>query len=705
MIPVFATAQQDPFVEMWSGKQIDSLKVVYEHTTNDTMRMRLARSFGWHYQEINRDSSLYFQSIQLELARKLELKLWEADALDQGGWVLAQLKNYPLSLQYFLAALEILQKKDCEKNIWLITLFSKDKVPEKARLTCLASTYNDISTLYDATGNKAEELSNLLQGFKIAQHINNSTMIALITLNTAGLYLRRGQTDSALIYLRISQDNMIKSGYKTYEGEALNTLGDIFTGKKDYKMAKQYYDLSISANKRNNVATGIPNNFLSLANLYVALGKDDSAVYYTREAINGFKKVENYTGLSRAYRFISTLQKKAGNPDSAYFFLQLYTVLNDSLAKSEKEKIDAYQNVGFNQQIEMQQRERKQIQKENAIRTYALLAGIGIFMLIAFLLYRNNRNRKKANQLLQIQKEEIQSQKKNVEKTLSDLKITQSHLIQSEKMASLGELTAGIAHEIQNPLNFVNNFSEVSSELIKEMVEEVDKGNTEEVKAIAGDVVQNLEKINHHGKRAADIVKGMLQHSISSSGIKEPTDINTLADEYLKLAYQSLRAKDKLFNASMETNFDHTLPKINVVSQDIGRVILNLITNAFYAVNERSKKGEPNYEPAVSITTQLTANNQQLIAIKDNGSGIPDAIIDKIFQPFFTTKPTGQGTGIGLSLAYDIVKAHGGSIEVKTNYRPIGGSLNLNSIGEPGEIKVETSEGVGTEFTIQLPLN
>ena len=339
-VPVFAKAQQDPFVEIWNDKQIDSLREVWAHTAgNDTMRMRLSRSFGWHYQEINRDSSLYFQSIQLELARKLKLKLWEADALDQGGWVLAQLGNYPLSLQYFLAALEILHSKDCEKNIWLVTLLSKDKDPEKARLTCLASTYNDISTLYAATGNKAEELSNLLQGFKIAQHINNSTMIALITLNTAGAYLRKGQPDSALMYLRVSQDNMIKSGYKTYEGEALNTLGNIFTGKKDYTLAKHYYDLSISANKQNNVATGIPNNFLSLANLYVALGKDDSAVHYTREAINGFKKVNNYTGLSLAYKFISTLQKKGGNRDSAYFFLQLHTALNDSLARAEKEKI------------------------------------------------------------------------------------------------------------------------------------------------------------------------------------------------------------------------------------------------------------------------------------------------------------------------------------------------------------------------------
>ena len=281
--------------------------------------------------------------------------------------------------------------------------------------------------------------------------------------------------------------------------------------------------------------------------------------------------------------------------------------------------------------------------------------------------------------------EEVTRQTAEIRTTLDNLKSTQAQLIQAEKMASLGELTAGIAHEIQNPLNFVNNFSEVSIDIAKELKEEIEKleipeKDKEYVNEIIGDLSSNQEKINHHGKRASSIVKGMLEHSRTSSGKKEPTDINALADEYLKLAYQSLRAKDKDFNATLETNFDTTLPKINVVSQDIGRVILNLITNAFYAVNERSKKAESDYVPTVSVITELTANSQLLIAISDNASGIPDAIKDKIFQPFFTTKPTGQGTGLGLSLAYDIVKAHG------------------------GELKVESKEGEGSEFIINLPV-
>jgi signal transduction histidine kinase len=269
--------------------------------------------------------------------------------------------------------------------------------------------------------------------------------------------------------------------------------------------------------------------------------------------------------------------------------------------------------------------------------------------------------------------------KQQVEKTLTDLKQAQTQLVQSEKMASLGELTAGIAHEIQNPLNFVNNFSEVSHELLDEMKAELEKGDADEAKALAEDVKQNLEKILHHGKRADAIVKGMLQHSRTSSGQKELTDINVLADEYLRLAYHGLRAKDKTFNAKFETELDESVEKINVVPQEIGRVILNLINNAFYAVTEKRKQNQNGYEPTVTVSTRKQ-NDLVEVRVKDNGNGIPQKTLDKIFQPFFTTKPTGQGTGLGLSLSYDIItKGHG------------------------GELKVETKEGEGSEFIIQLP--
>lgn len=270
--------------------------------------------------------------------------------------------------------------------------------------------------------------------------------------------------------------------------------------------------------------------------------------------------------------------------------------------------------------------------------------------------------------------------------TLNSLKKTQTQLVQAEKMASLGELTAGIAHEIQNPLNFVNNFSEVSVELANELKEEMkqsslDEKEKKELEKLIDDLVQNQEKINFHGKRADGIVKGMLMHSRSSSGQKEPTDINALADEYLRLSYHGLRAKDKTFNAAFKTDFDTDLPKANVVSQDIGRVILNLFTNAFYSVTEKKKQLNGAYEPTVSVTTKMSDGKIE-VRVRDNGMGIPQKVIDKIYQPFFTTKPGGQGTGLGLSLSYDIVtKGHG------------------------GQMSVETKEGEFAEFIIQLPVS
>ncbi|MEE9373401.1 MAG: ATP-binding protein [Saprospiraceae bacterium] len=274
---------------------------------------------------------------------------------------------------------------------------------------------------------------------------------------------------------------------------------------------------------------------------------------------------------------------------------------------------------------------------------------------------------------------ELTLQKEELIHALDDLKSTQAQLIQSEKMASLGELTAGIAHEIKNPLNFVNNFAEVNNELIEEMIAEIDKGDMEEVKAIASDIKQNLEKINNHGKRADAIVKGMLEHSRTSDGEKTPTDINALSDEYLRLAYHGLRAKDKSFNATMKTDFDDSIEIINIITQDIGRVILNLITNAFYAVSHTKLSKSEEFAPTVWLKTKKTKIGIE-ISVKDNGNGIPSDVLDKIFQPFFTTKPTGEGTGLGLSMSYDII----------TN-------------GHGGTLKVESIEGEGSIFTIVLP--
>jgi signal transduction histidine kinase len=371
--------------------------------------------------------------------------------------------------------------------------------------------------------------------------------------------------------------------------------------------------------------------------------------------------------LGTLYEDIFFAYKQKNQQDSAYKYLLITSQIKDSLYKVRIANLSAFQNVSFEEILRLESLESEQLQTESKIRIYSLLAGLMVVSVIGIILFRNNNQRKKSNLLLTSQKNEIEQQKKQVEESMEQLQSTQSQLIQSEKMASLGELTAGIAHEIQNPLNFVNNFADVNVELIEELETEANKGNLEEVKLLAKDIKENETKITHHGKRADAIVKNMLQHSRKTSGQKELTDINALCDEYLRLSYHGLKAKDKAFNADFETKFDTTLAPINVVPQDIGRVILNLINNAFYAVNERQKKEEDSgYKPLVTLTTSKQGD-QVVIEVADNGTGMPEQVKEKIFQPFFTTKPTGEGTGLGLSLSYDFVtKGHGGIMEVLT---------------------------------------
>ena len=451
--------------------------------------------------------------------------------------------------------------------------------------------------------------------------------------------------------------------------------------------------------------------------LFDDLNKDDSVLYYlslykklagdsvaSRESwynsmLESFyfkrKEYKKVIALLKEYKNHAEDKGDIGNIRSvyrrlyrSYSELKDYKNANEWLTKSYglKDSLDILNNK---EQVAVMQMQKQQDTREaafnveaarvayrNKLRLYALFSGVLVLLVIAGILWRNNQRK--------------QRDKLKIEQAYQQLKSTQQQLIQAEKMASLGELTAGIAHEIQNPLNFVNNFSEVNKELIGEMKTEIEKRNFNEVKIIARDIEANEEKINSHGKRADAIVKGMLQHSRVSSGQKEPTDLNALTDEYLRLAYHGLRAKDKLFNAKVKTDLDPAIGKISLVPQDIGRVILNLINNAFYAVSEKKASGSlptgqagsagQQYEPTVVVTTKKL-NGQVEMVVKDNGMGIRQDLVDKIFQPFFSTKPTGQGTGLGLSLAYDIVKAHG------------------------GEIRVDTKEGQGTDIIIHLPIH
>ena len=418
---------------------------------------------------------------------------------------------------------------------------------------------------------------------------------------------------------------------------------------------------------------------IPLSRAYLKNKMPDSAIYYARLGYDSSKNIgsvevmrDNAEVLSNAYAYKKDFEK-------AYDWQLLYIHHRDSVLNTDVRNRSAL--AQYNDDLEKKQSQITALNQRQKIQQnflYSALAVLLLIVVIAFILLKSNQQKQQANKLLQKQKHEIENQRDQTNKVLADLQQTQKQLIQSEKMASLGELTAGIAHEIQNPLNFVNNFSEINTELIEELKTEVQHGNYNEVLAIANDIKANEQKINHHGQRADAIVKGMLQHSRLSAGVKELTDINALADEYLRLAYHGLRAKDKSFNATFKTDFDYTIGNIPVIPQEIGRVLLNLYNNAFYIVSEKRNQQPDGFEPTVSVISKKTDGKTEII-VKDNGTGIPHKIIDKIFQPFFTTKPTGQGTGLGLSLSYDIVKSHG------------------------GELRVETREGEGTEFIMVLP--
>ncbi|MEO6670501.1 MAG: ATP-binding protein [Ferruginibacter sp.] len=554
----------------------------------------------------------------------------------------------------------------------------------------ILAAYRQLSSGYYYAGDKEKDVLFGKKALVIAKELNNPSILSSITNNISTSYSQKHIPDSALLYARQSIAYANKTGDAYALSGVLGTMAEAFISDKQYDSALIYcrYALKYAANNKVYGDLGLVWTLNDFSQIFLETNHYDSSKYYAWRAIDISKMMGYKDQLLRAYEYLVQAFDRTSKPDSAYKYLQLAVIIKDSLFSTDKTK--QVQGIVAREQSRLQELENEKLNFKNQIRVYGLLAGLLILSIIAFLLYRNNRQKQKANTSLQ-------EQKNILENTLMELKSTQQQLIQSEKMASLGELTAGIAHEIQNPLNFVNNFSEVNTELIAELGEEVDKGNISEVKTIAKDIKGNEEKINFHGKRADAIVKGMLQHSRSSSGIKEPTDINALSDEYLRLSYHGLRAKDKSFNATLKTDFDPSIGKINIIPQDFGRVMLNLLNNAFYAVAEKKKQkslltseGETSsstnevYEPIVTVTTRRLSPASggwgAEITVTDNGNGIPSSVKEKIFQPFFTTKPTGQGTGLGLSLSYDIItKGHG------------------------GELKVETNEGQSTIFSILLP--
>lgn len=651
LMPWMALAQYD-------DDYVNSLKTELENAKNDTIKLEINRQLGFYFQDSEADIALEYHLKQLELAKKLNLKLWEADAYQQVGYCYRWLDNLPASYESYVNALKIAEDPSSSGNGYGYSNFSFSKNPEDARKSIIGMIHYEMASLYARTRLNDEIKSHLFQALKIGEELQNQKILSLSTRDIGRYYFDNRQPDSALVYYQKTLKHYEGSPYQIQSGVVYANLSEYYLAEQQFDSAITYSKKAISMANSEVKLGALTDAQLLMGQIFLQNRQLDSALFYTQRAIETAKSTNTaiLTGFGNVQ--LASIYKKQDKDSLAYIHLEQGKTLLDSINDLYITRLLQFQNIDFDQKIRLSELERENELTKSRIRMYGLLAGLGIFVLVALLLYRNNRLKQKANKVLKT--------------TLADLKTTQAQLIQSEKMASLGELTAGIAHEIQNPLNFVNNFSDVSNELIDEMKDELDKGDIEEAKAIATDIKQNLEKITHHGKRADAIVKGMLAHSRNSTGEKVLTDINALADEYLRLSYHGLRARDKSFNADFSTHLDPTLPKVKVIPQDIGRVLLNLINNAFQAVNDVEN-------PKVMVATKPTENGIQ-ITVSDNGPGIPEDIKDKIFQPFFTTKPTGQGTGLGLSLSYDIVKAHG------------------------GELIVETKEYEGTKFSLLLPL-
>ena len=536
----------------------------------------------------------------------------------------------------------------------------------------------------DGVKDYIKSLSHSFYGLDVAEKSNvrgliifpGQRLFPLFLAEIGGTYVLLNKLDSALYYTKRSIDYNEQFAGASW-GFPYYLLATIQRMQGNYKTALENYRLSRVLTIQNDIPRDTIQINSGISTLFVNMGELDSAKYYANNVIGSWNAESETKNLLEAVSNLGQVYKRKGEMDSALKYTELKHALEDSIY-SENKRRDV-QNLAFEEQLKEQELEAARAGYQSRLQKLAMGGGLLALLLVSGILWRNNRNKQKSYAILEKQKQETEREKAKAEQTLEKLKATQAQLVQSEKMASLGELTAGIAHEIQNPLNFVNNFSEVNTELINEMKKEISAGNYPEVKNLADNLEGNMEKITLHGKRADAIVKSMLQHSRASSGQKEPTDINALADEYLRLSYHGIRARDKSFNATLHTDFDESIGNINIISQDIGRVLLNIYNNAFQAVAERKREQPVGFDPKVTVSTQKLSDRVE-IRITDNGHGITEKIVTKIFQPFFTTKPTGEGTGLGLSLSYDIIKAHG------------------------GELEVNTSENEFAEFIVKLPL-
>ena len=638
---------------------------IYEKVDNKVGKYNVYTGLGViHEDQNNYPEALAVYRAAQKAADELGVKDVIAAAYSNVGNALRELGQTEEALKAFQESLRISELVSSKKQI--------------------ASAKGNIGIIYLSMGRKDEALKLHEEARKLFEEVGAKESLGMAYYEIGHVHYKMGNADESRQWLKKALDLGRQTGNKDIQSQSYHLMMQVDSSSKDYMSALENYKRYISF--RDSLNNTEATRQLIEQKLEYEFSKKEDSLRLEQALIA--QLLEKQTLLTRQQQQELKLKQASLDLAQREKDVQLLRLLKTkadlqlSTEQRQKQFALAEQDKAL-QQSKLDKQTLLSAQKEQALllkdkklavqrlQRNILLAGAVAFLLLSFFIFRNYRNQRKANSNLKIQQAKT-------EQALADLKSAQEQLIHSEKMASLGELTAGIAHEIQNPLNFVNNFSEINNEMLEEMKQEIESGNYAEALAIATALRDNNAKVHHHGKRADGIVKGMLQHSRTGNRSKEPIDINSLADEYLRLSYHGLRAKDKNFSANYTSSFDESIGKVKVVPEDIGRVLLNLLNNAFYAVNEKKKKLNGSFEPTVSVSTKRSGNQVE-IAVKDNGNGIPSQALQKIYQPFFTTKPTGQGTGLGLSLSYDIIKAHG------------------------GELKVKTEEGEFAEFVIQLP--
>lgn len=640
---------------------LDELKAQVRTAASQTELFDAKKKLGNYYKNSG-DIQEYGAISQelLQIAQKLNNDSLKIIAYGNMGNYFANLSDFFSTLKYYLKALEIAEKLN-DQNL-------------------ICKLYNNIAEQYRSLKEYRQALQYLYKAQLLLPQVTSKTpkLPQYVFINFCETFLGLNNSDSALKYIQLANREFVKNKNDQIYVNALYDFGLVHESLGDMDLAETYFKKSValadSLGDLYNVADATKHYTLFLYNQK----RFQEAEINALRGLAASKESGNKLGIINAATMLHRIYLKTGKRDSAYYFLDIKNSYRDSVFNEEQ--LYKIQETTFNEQVRLQELKEAKMQYENKLKFSALLLVLLGLSISGLLLWRNYRNKQKAYTLLEAQKQQIGLQKTKIEEAYTQLKATQAQLVQREKMASLGDLTAGIAHEIQNPLNFVNNFSELSKEIIEEMERELMEKNTDELLLLFKTIKQNFEKINYHGQRACFIVQNMLQHSRVSKSEMHLVDINSLIEEYMRLSFHAMKAKNKNFNAILETYFDPAIGKVNLVPQDIGQALLNLFNNAFYSVNEKKKRLQGRYEPVVSVRTSKAGNNIFLY-VRDNGAGISENVVNKIFEPFFTTKPTGEGTGLGLSLSYDIItKEHG------------------------GDIKVNTEEGEYAEFVVKLPV-